>query len=721
MRTRPLCVVCLLVILLQSIIVILKSGDSFVEIPASSVFYEGRQDTLLLKGQVYKKINKSNYQILYLKNNSVADQRLLIYNKDHTDIPIGTYIFIRGKIQMFERKRNPGEFDEALYYARQRIYGRVQCEKVLEVSGESNVLMEGLYQFKESWKSRLIGCIGEKNGGILAAMILGEKSEMDTDVKELYQNSGISHVLAISGLHISFIGFGIYQCIRRTGLGFLVSGFLAMAILTLYILMIGFSVSAMRAYLMLLLKIGADITGRVYDMLTAAMLGAAMTVCYQPLYLTDGGFFLSYGAILGIAILLPAIEHSFSSATKWMSGFKASLAINIMIFPMTLWFFYVFPTYSVVLNMFVLPLTGPVLGLGIVGSFLMVCIPHAGVLCLTICKWILEYYERICRVGSKLPYARLVLGQPKWWKVLLYYALLLGVIGAIRYLRKKGKSKRKLRIVWALPLLMVGILVYQPNGRLEITVLDVGQGDGISIRGPQGTTVFIDGGSSDRSKLGEYCIEPFLESQGIGTLDYAFITHGDYDHYSGIAEMLERQDKGIKIRNLVLPMNYKEDEALVKLAAQARNASVTVLMMRAGDSLRDGEMVITCLHPAKANSKVSGNEGSMVLSVTYGEFSMLCTGDIEGEGEELLTKRVRGKEYDVLKVAHHGSKYSTTEKFLKACSPEIAVISAGKWNSYGHPHQELLGRLKEAKCLVYDTRKNGAIILQTDGNSLTIR
>lgn len=721
MRKRPLCVVCLLIILFQSAMMIQKSGDSLVEIPASSIFSEGKEERLFIKGQVYKKINKSNYQLLYLKNNSVEDDRLLIYDKNHFNIPIGTYIFIRGTSEYFECRRNPGEFDEALYYARQNVFGKVQCEEVLEVSGTPNKLMEGLYQFKEAWKQKLIDCIGEKNGGILAAMILGEKSEMDTEVKELYQNNGISHILAISGLHISFIGLGIYKLIRKTGVGFLESGILSMGILTLYVLMIGFSVSAVRAYLMLLLKIGAEITGRVYDMLTAAMLGATITVCYQPLYLTDGGFFLSYGAILGIALVLPAIEQTFSCRNKWLSGFYASLAINIVLFPMTLWFFYVFPTYSVLLNMFVLPLTGPVLGMGIAGSLLLMWLPFIGTLCLKGCSLILGFYEWICRAGSRLPFARLVLGQPSWWKMSMYYVLLVVMLCLIAYLRKQGKDKRRIRMVWAVLVFMIGILSYRPNGRLSIVMLDVGQGDGISIKGPQGTTFFIDGGSSDRSKLGQYCIEPFLESQGIGILDYAFVTHGDYDHYSGIAELLERQDTGVKIRNLVLPIHYREDESMVELAERARTAFVNVLVMKEGDSIRDGAMKITCLHPSKGDAGMIGNEGSVVLSITYGEFSMLCTGDVEGEGEELLMKRMQGEAYDVLKVAHHGSQHSTSEKFIQRCSPTIALISAGEGNSYGHPHKELLKRLEKAKCRIYDTRKNGAIMLQTDGNSLTIR
>lgn len=721
MKTRPLCFVYLLFILLQSVMLLMKGGDSLSEIPASSLFYERKEQTLLVQGQVYKKTNNSNYQVLYLKNNSVNDERLLIYDKYFTDVPIGKYILIRGKLGFFEQARNPGNFDQALYYARQNIYGMVWCEEFLEVSGEENLLLEGLYRLKTAWKSNLVNCIGEKNGGILAAMILGEKSEMDSDVKELYQNNGISHILAISGLHISFIGLGIYRLFRKTGLGYLPAGVLAMGVLTLYVLMIGFSVSAVRAYIMLLLKIGADITGRVYDMLTAALLGAALSVGYQPLYLTDGGFYMSYGAILGIAIVLPALQQCFPCRRKWLSGCYASISINLMLFPITLWFFYVFPTYSFLLNMLVLPLTGSVLGLGIIGSILILCAPLVGELCLKTCSLILEYYESICRFGNKLPFARLVLGQPEIWKIILYYVVLVGILLVVHYYRKrsvrKWSERRKwCRCVWLALGVVIGLMAYRPSGYLDITMLDVGQGDGIYLRGPKGTTYFIDGGSSDVSDLGKYRIEPFLESQGTGTLDYVFLSHGDMDHYSGIEEMLGRQGVGIQVKCLVLPCNYGSDDDLVELARCAKDVGVTVLVIEEGDILQEGELTITCLQPAEDDTELTGNAGSMVLELEYKNFSMLCTGDVEGEGEDILLQKLKGKDYDVLKVAHHGSKYSTSETFLKLCMPEIALVSAGEENRYGHPHEELLERLDNADCKIYNTQKNGAIMLETDGN-----
>lgn len=725
MKTRPLCFVCLLILILQGMMLIMKGGDSIAEIPASSVFYEGKEKTVLLKGQVYKKTNNSNVQILYLKNNSVEDIRLMIYDKDFTDVPIGKYILIRGKTGILETARNPGNFDQSLYYARQDIFGIVWCEEILEISGKENSLMEWLYQLKVSWKKRIIDCIGEKNGGILVAMILGEKSEMDSEVKELYQNNGISHILAISGLHISFIGLGIYKLIRKTGLGFLPSGILAMSMLTLYVLMIGFSVSAVRAYIMLLLKIGADITGRVYDMLTAAMLGAAITALYQPLYLTDGGFCMSYGAILGISLILPALEQCFPRRRKWLSGCYASIAINIMLFPITLWFFYVFPTYSVFLNMLVLPLTGPVLGLGIFGSFLLMCVPFVGEVCLKICSLILEFYERICRLGNGLPMARLVLGQPEIWEMILYYIVLIGILLVVHHGpksngRKWSKQRKWCRYVWLVLGLAIGFMVHRQGGILDITMIDVGQGDGIYLRGPEGTTYLIDGGSSDVSELGKYRLEPFLESQGTGVLDYVFVTHGDADHYSGIEELIGRQETGIRIKHLVLPCHYASSGALLGVAKEAGQAGIEVLVIHEGEYLQEGNLRITCLQPSQSDDELMGNAGSMVLEVEYENFSMLCTGDVEGQGEELLLQKVKDKDYDVLKVAHHGSKNSTLEEFLEETTPELALISAGEDNRYGHPHEELLERLLRAGCKIYNTQENGAIMLQSDGNSLTI-
>ncbi len=719
-KTRPLCFVCLCFLIIQAIILIGISGKTTTEIPASSIFYDENEKSVLIHGQVYKKTSLSNFQVLYLKNNSVSDSNIMVYDDNFIEVAIGQTVALQGTTRCFDVARNPGNFDQRFYYAKQDIYGSVWCDEVVEIFGEKNHLMESLYQFKMQWKENIYEVMGEEQGSILSAMLLGEKGDMELEMKELYQKNGIGHILAISGLHISFIGLGIYKIIRRTGLGYIPAGVLAILVLSLYALMIGFSVSVIRAYVMLLFRIGADMSGRVYDILTALMVAAGVTVGMQPLYLMDAGFLLSYGAILGILFVLPMLEKIFPCRWRVLSGVWASLAINVMLFPILLWFYYEIPTYSLFLNFIIIPLTSVLLGIGMVGCLIGFMVWPIGNLCLYICRFILSVFEVLNRAGSKLPYWRIIMGQPKLWQMMVYYLVL--VIGIIVIGRNRKRKQRKVLfgVLFVSLSFAVFLMTYRPMGKLTVTMLDVGQGDSIFLQGPEGNTYLIDGGSSDVEELGKYRMEPFLKSQGVGALDYVFVTHGDTDHYSGIEEMLKRQDLGIKIRHLVLPSNWIQDDALVELAQTAQKAGVPIVMIDAGKCIMEGDLQLECIQPGSLDRTLSGNAGSLVLAVEFREFSMLCTGDVETEGENILMRRLQGKDFTVLKVAHHGSKYSSSEAFLRAVQPKIAIISAGENNSYGHPHAETLKRLKDIQCQIYETVQNGAITLQTDGNTLTI-
>ncbi|MBQ8559898.1 MAG: DNA internalization-related competence protein ComEC/Rec2 [Tyzzerella sp.] len=780
MKKRPLCMMCLIFLAIKGVMMIFAGGQFLVNVPASSIFFEeGQEKSVLVQGQVYKKGNTSKVQILYLKNNSIIYQKqsfyesnLIIYMDIGEEVPIGKSVCISGKAECFEAARNPGNFDQKQYYAKQNIYGSVWCEKIVSVTGEKQPLLEGLYQLRQSWKGILVENMSEKNGAVLSAMLLSEKGEMDEEIKEMYQKNGISHALAISGLHISFIGLGIYHLLRKAGGSYGSAGILSILILSLYVMMIGFSVSVIRAYVMLFLRIGADIVGRVYDMLTALVFAAAIIVWYQPLYLADAGFWMSHGAILGILLVLPELQKMMPQkkalqerATlqgnmtlqkksglygKWMSwckslvgGSLASVAINIALFPILLWFYFEFPVYSVVLNMIVIPLMSWVLGLGMLGSGSYLLWKPLGRAFLKICDWILMLFEMLGNVGYKLPFSRVVFGKPEWWEFVIYYVMLvMGIVLLHKFgpmseqsAPQRRMSKQRVRRFCMVKIHHISIIVFViislclfvkfPNGELQIAMLDVGQGDCIFMKGPKGTTYLIDGGSSDVDKVGKYRIEPFLKSQGVGTLDYVFLSHGDSDHYSGIQEMLERQEVGVKIKTLVFPANYAADKELLELVGLAKDNNVAVAVMRSGQKLEEGKYTITCLQPdgdakGKNMQSLEGNAGSMVLEVDYGNFEMLCTGDVEGDGEELLLKCLTGKSYDVLKVAHHGSKNSTSEAFLKLVKPKISLISAGEDNSYGHPHTETLERLQKVGSEIYQTIDYGAIMMETDGDSIDI-
>ena len=331
-------------------------------------------------------------------------------------------------------------------------------------------------------------------------------------------------------------------------------------------------------------------------------------------------------------------------------------------------------------------------------------------------------------------------------------------------------------ICWGFLLLGVVILTWRFRPELQVTFLDVGQGDCIFLQTENGDSYLTDGGSSSVSKVGKYRMIPFLKYQGASQIKAVFVSHADSDHCNGIAELLEQAElEGIRVENLVLTDLADECrsegyEELVELAGQN---GITVQFLHEGQQLQDGELLFQCLHPSKGYRAEDLNETSMVLLVTYREFSMLLTGDVQGAGEEHLTQelqdwkepgvtqmqdviRISGEEESmeeesieeqsiederieeqieekrsqnkmganhaeteltVLKVAHHGSKNSTSEEFLKAANPKLAIISCGEGNRYGHPHEETLERLEKADVPWFCTKDYGAITVTVDGKS----
>ena len=709
MRERPLCYGLLVFLLIQCIRYIGLNGQSLVTVPASSIFsvYDELSD-VTVKGKVYKKAIQETYQILYLKNNSITYQNqtfqeayIIVYDKNFQKVKIGEEVLLSGSLSEFENARNPGNFDAKIYYAKQKLFGSIWSKEICEISGKENRFLEKIFCFRQAWKERLFDELGEDYGALLSAMLLSEKGDVDAETKELYQKNGYGHLLAISGLHISFIGLGCYKIMRKIGMGYGSSGMIAIIILSFYVVILGFSVSVFRAFLMLIIRIIADITGRVYDMPTALSISATGLALYEPLYIVDGAFLMSHGAILAIIGVTPILEQL--GIHKLLAS---SLAIQITTFPIVLWNYYELSTYAIIWNLLVIPLMSVLLSLGLLGSIVPIQVCFLG------CKWILQFYEFIGTIGSKLPINNIILGKPTHCAMCIYYSWLLLMIILIR--KKKGKRKYIL-----LSFIIVCMLFVKfPQNKLCITMLDVGQGECIYLQGPKGKSYLIDGGSSDVSQVGKYRIETFLKSQGVASLDYVFVSHGDNDHISGIKEMLERKKYGVNIKKLVFPETYKKDEELIELMKLAAERDVSVCCMKMGDSIKEGELTITCLQPNE-NNNFEGNAASMVLSLSYRSFQMLFTGDVEAEGEEALVRKMQGQTCDILKVAHHGSKYSTTEKFLQVTKPKIALISVGENNSYGHPHAEVLERLKKYGCHIMQTQEEGAITLKSDGNSLT--
>ena len=562
---------------------------------------------------------------------------------------------------------------------------------------------------------------------------------MDPEVKELYQKSGISHLLAISGLHLALIGNAFYGLLRKGGCSFLSAGVISVTVLGTYACMTGMSVSTQRALLMFALRLGAEAAGRVYDLSYRTFCGSGMGRGRKSGISDRCRILLSFGAILGIILLLcPALQELFAGKRKLLQALCGSVAVTVFLYPLTSFFYYEISPYAVFLNLIVIPLMSWILGAGIVGLCIAFLWMPAGGILLKSCGVLLEVYEMLCRMLLRLPCAVVVTGKPELWQIFIYYGFLLGFVLYMRKQMKKrkiagketGKTEEKkweqknerqkkiskgvgwsrrqktgsCFLIWTYAVFKYGF----SEKNMEVTFLDVGQGDGIFIRTESGLTCMIDGGSTDVKEVGKYRIEPFLKSKGVRKLDYVFITHGDQDHLSGIAELLDRQAYGIRIDTLVLPEKSMWDDALWELARQADRRQTAVAAMQKGDVVGDSEVLMECIQPAKDSEAEPGNAGSLVLKLTCQNQKLLFTGDVEGKGEEELVEDF-SEEILLLKVAHHGSKNSTFEPFLEQTRPKYAVISAGIDNSYGHPGKETLLRLKKYGAKIYSTQDHGAI------------
>ena len=636
---------------------------------------------------------------------------VLCYMEEEKIPKMGSLVVMQGDYRAFSHATNPGEFDSADYYRIMGQQGRVMDCRMLVQSAAYDVFGDKMYHIREYLSLLTDACFAEEDVSVIKAMLLGEKGSLSVDLKELYQQNGIIHILAISGLHLSVIGMGCYRLLKKVRAPNTVNIILTIGIMYCYGTMTGMGVSMLRAYIMFGIHMCAKLIGRTYDLLTAMTVAALVVLVQQPLYIQHSGFLFSFGAICGIGIFLPAAEQNLFGHSRLEKALMSGIAISMSTLPVYLCFYYEFPPYSVLLNLIVIPCMTFVLVGGLITLGAAVCFLPLGTVAAYPVHLLLIFYEKCCNICLRLPDSKWITGNPKPWQVAVFLGILLGLV-----IWNHKLSKLCFRQGMLCALLVLSIKL--PQG-LQITMLDVGQGDCIYLAEDSGIHMLIDGGSSDKSDVAKYQIMPYLKYEGVSYLDAVVVTHPDSDHISGICVMLEEMDtSGIAVGTLYLPDvgETGRNEEYRELERLAQAADVSVRYLGVGDTLKCGEVMLTCLHPEKGWDEKEANAYSTVLYLEYGSFTALFTGDLEGEGEKLVVERLDdflpAQGITLLKVAHHGSRNSTDEAFLKAVNPQLALISAGRNNRYGHPHEELLERLTDRDCLTYRTQESGAITVR---------
>ena len=657
---------------------------------------------------------------------------------------LGSRVRCEGKVRLFREATNPGEFHARNYYYGQGYAFELTDARVTGMSREYSLYRQMLYELKSHMGGAMERFLSAREASVVKAMLLGEKKGMDEEIKQLYQSAGISHVVAISGLHISILCMGAYRLFSRFLWKWVASLFSCIFLLS-FLCMTGFSASSMRAGIMFVLLLAARLLGRTYDTPTALAVAAALLVIENPARLRETGFLLSFMAAFGASVVVPAIGR-MDGWKEWKSrlrvgegrrsqdrknhplrdriqeGLRSSFCISMVTLPVVLTSFYEWNVLSVPVNLVVIPLMSVLLGGCIVlaaGGGILFPLGASETLFMPVVlpvKGILSLYEGLCRLAGWGGIGRFRPGEPAVWQILVFYALFLLLL----FLRRR--IPRAFAYLFLCLLSMVFMI--RPRGT-ELTMLDVGQGDCIYIQSGQGRHYLYDGGSSSNSAAGTWQVIPFLKCRGVNRLELVFVSHWDTDHINAVEAVLEwAQEDGIEIGGLVLSGAGPWDELLEGLLNAAKGAGVPVYRMEAGERIEEKNCSFQALYPVSGLDAADKNAASLVLRYSeYREgretFSALLTGDVEEEGERKMLTEGAKLESLFLKVAHHGSDTSSGREFLRAVRPKAALISCGRKNSYGHPHEAVLERLSEEGIPCYITSRCGAVtIYERDGKIL---
>ncbi len=632
-------------------------------------------------------LNDENYirmkgAVCYMDAESVSDSVIMDYK-------IGSLVTVRGNLESIKPATNPGEFDARKYYGARGYYYTLWNTEVVSVKG-GNTLLEWLWRLRRKCADLFISRFGEENGGVLSAMLLGEKEYLAEETKDLYSLGGISHILAISGLHISLIGAFLYALLTYFPIPNKWAFVMTTVILILYGMMVGFAPSVFRAVFMFSYRLLAKNFRKSYDPPTALLLSAFLTCLVFPGMCLDSSFLLSYLAVGGILFLLPCFFPCINGKKKITDSLLAGLSIFLATLPLVLLSYHRVSFVGLILNFFVLPAM-PVL---FVCAFAVlvtgaVC-PPLSTFFVFVAKSILYAVEWLCTKGAKCGFLTFYVKTPGVGRIVIYttfvvitgtvihilkrklkiryYELMNKVAGQKRECSgrkgeregqkgvcagRKGECDGTVRLelrgfqiaekgLFVITCILMSafclILILTPK-KFTISFLDVGQGDGIFLRTDSGKVVMIDGGSSSKTKIGEKILVPYLSYEGEREVDLWILTHRDSDHTNGFEEVLAGAD--IRIKRIGIPKCRAGDfEEIIQLAEEKE---IDVVLLNSGDEITfsDHESIYVVSPSVKENEREpyeDANDASLAMLYRNADrdFSVAFMGDSGERAEEAL-------------------------------------------------------------------------------------
>ncbi len=671
-----------------------------------------------------EKIDKMNYKLLC----SVYDDDKKIealYGK----LAIGNEIVFNGVIQRPRNERNPGEFDYEKYLNERGIIALANiynADDFLILSSSVSYLPNIIFQIRKEIDSKIIALHNNTTEGLLRGLLLADQRSIDNEIKSDFVNSGAVHVLSVSGLHVGYIVLIFLFAFSRFNIT--ARYILTVVGLLFYMIVTGADAPIFRSTIMALSLLAAPAAGRDYNSLNALAFSAFIILLLNPNELFNPSFQLSFSAMLSLIVLFPPLKYSIeqinmnSKLIKWFLIFSVScLAAQIGTLPFTLAYFNRLSITSIIANLIVIPLSGSIVGLGILTVLLGFFYGALGTVFASANEFLTYGMYWFVRLMGNENYSYISIHQFSVYDAIIFYLFL----AVLFFIWKKFSNTKTKMIGYGLALFtflfFIRIDNYQlmPEKELSILAVDVGQGDAFIVKFPNGKTALIDAGDATKYfDNGTRVIQPLLDKLDIDKIDYGFISHVDSDHYAGFLSLIKKS----KIRYIFKPLldtNDMKDLRLEKLLTQQKIPfrHFTKKIIRIGNAR------FYVLNDTTNNyfAPLKSNDRSGMMKLVYGKTSFLFTGDAGVRVEDDYVDKYKSfLKSDVLKAGHHGSKTSTGNQFLSYVKPKLAIISAGVANKFRHPSQTVLQRLQQFKVDVLRTDLTGAILLVSNGYNIEI-
>jgi competence protein ComEC len=690
----------------------LRRGEDIVfKLNADSVSFE--KNKIICKAVILSKIR---------------DDRKLKIDSVYKVIFPGDFIKVEGVYVKGRSKRNPGEFDYGKYLSEQGISGTLSiynADDIKILNNKPDFVADIIFKIRKKIDSKISEFHNPQTSALLRGLLLADRSNIDYDTKTEFINSGVIHVLAVSGLHVGFIAFIFIILLGRFNI--YLKSIITMLGLICFMIITGIPASVFRATIMAVVIIISFLSNRTTNLYNSLSVAALIILILDPGELFQAGFQLSFSAVLSIAAIYPIfrekiklIPAKFNFLKNILLFMGISLAAQLGTLPFTLIYFGKLSVIALAANLIVIPLIGLIVADAVLTLALTFILPFLAEFYASANDFFTKVLFFIVHSTGSFEYSFIRIRNFSTIDAFVFYSFI--ILGLFFY---KKLQNNFAKIIFISLIFADILLCYSindknilPENDLSVLMVDVGQGDSFLLKFPNGKTALIDAGNATSNfDNGERVILPLLNHLGIKKIDYGFVSHVDADHYGGFVSLILNK-KVKKIYKPRIDSSYLKD---IKFENFLRKEKIPFTYYKKGE-MNIGNVRIYILNDRRIESvlKLSNNDKSGLMKIEYGRTSILFTGDMEKGAEKFYSNEYKGfLNSNILKVSHHGSKNGCLPVFLRNVKPNISLISVGLKNKFGHPSNLILSMLNSAGSKIFRTDKSGAVIFASDGKSFS--